>query len=210
VWLTLSEIVGAPSAFFEKRIHSNVGLWESGVVVLSTGLFFLLALVALGDRIINIIPEDAVFFFVVIHIFSTIGSLLGSVVLWPLLALAVHAIACYLNNKDCSLRPVLDVIGWSYLPMLMYGGVLVLVTFMWPIPSNQVQTVDQLQVVLEHSRFMVVSNHLRSVFLAWGGILAITGIRILFQTSWTKASISVLTPIGTLWVSQWLLLLIWR
>lgn len=210
MWVTLSEIIGTPSVFFRKRSHPVVGLWESGVVVFLAGLLVLIALVVLGDRIINILPEEAVFLFVVIHVFSTIGSLLGAVVLWPLLAFAVHAIACQLSKNERDLRSVLDVIGWSYLPMLVYGGLLILVIFLWPLPSVKVESVEELEAVLEQSRLMAVSNHVRWVFLTWSGLLAIMGIRTLFQTSWVTAVISVLTPIGTLWGSHLLLVLAWR
>ncbi len=202
MWTQITTLLFDPVQFFRENTH-NLRMEIPGSIVFTAGLFVFVSLLILGERIVQMIPRDGVFLFVILHGFSSFGSLIGIVVLWPVLSLAVDAVAGLLIGAKPSLRAVMVTLGWSYAPLLLFGFLLIAIAHLWPLPETMAASVSELKSRLVDSRLLHVSNQLRMLFVGWSAFLAVSGLRIVYGTSLFKASISLLLPVGALCAVQW-------
>lgn len=211
------KLVLEPKAFFEQHtLEENrcpTLLDDTGkpfLIVLTAAVLTLTSLVILGDRLVKLVPRDGVFLFAIVHGFSAFGTFLGVIVSWPLLALATHALITVLTNNTYSPRHVLSLLGWSYTPMVIYSLSLILVAWLWPIPTGTLNSMDELSMALDASRIFKVAQQLWLVSTIWSGGIALSGLVVYYRTSWLRAAVALSTPVAVLVAAQELLVIFRR
>lgn len=166
-------IVTDPDQFFRRR-NDEERLWPGTIILLCSSVIGAAGTIAVTLHTAQVLPSG-------VRSVATFGALIGVVIsgllpltLWGGFSTVLHLSSAWFSDADGEFRTTVRLTAWGFFPYLLTvsvsTGVLLVVIFTTPLPTDAANLATYAQSVRQNPLFLLV-DIVRFVCAIWSGFL---------------------------------------
>lgn len=191
-------LLSDPDAFFRGRADEPSFRGPAVVVLIVIGLGLAGSLPTLRATA-SALPEAAGPFVPLFYIFSVIGGVVGTLVIWLLYAGAFHVISAVGYGASGSFRDTVALTGWGFVPRIPEAAISAAISSY--VFSGRTYPADpaRLAAVMDQLRsdpLILLASVLGVVFLLWSAFLWTFAVRHGRDLTLRQAAVTVAIPVS--------------
>jgi hypothetical protein len=197
---TTFQVLFNPRGFFAERVKHEESLKVPALIVLAVGIIGAVSAVMVSNLTVAILPAEVQALGPVILIFSALAALVGTFIVWALVAALFYVVSIALKGEG-SFQQTLAFVGYGYLPQV-FGGIVASVFYYLWMTSVRIPSVtdpNQIAGLLEDllaDPLLQMATVVSLLFLLWSANIWVFGVMYARNLSTRDAALTVGIPVG--------------